>query len=254
MIIGDFHTHTVFSHGKGSIEDNVAAAHEKGLKAVAITDHGLRHVVFGMKRKDVPEMQRQIDAAQEKYPDVRVLFGIEANIFSSDGDVDLKPEDVAHFDVILAGYHKAALPKNPAEVFRFYASPMIHNKTGYPKRTIDRFTKAYINAIKSGKVDVITHLNYGVKTDVRQVAQAAKDYGVLLELNGKRVNLSDEEILTIADVGAKMIVNSDAHTSDRVGDFSVPMEFVERLNIDKRLIVNWDDLPNFDRRGRFGKK
>ena len=36
----DYHTHTTFSHGKGSIEDNVKEAVKKGLKAIAITDHG----------------------------------------------------------------------------------------------------------------------------------------------------------------------------------------------------------------------
>ena len=31
----DYHTHTTFSHGKGSIEDNVKVAISKGLKALA---------------------------------------------------------------------------------------------------------------------------------------------------------------------------------------------------------------------------
>ena len=38
-MIYDHHTHTVYSHGKGSIEDNVKVALSKGLKSVAITDH-----------------------------------------------------------------------------------------------------------------------------------------------------------------------------------------------------------------------
>lgn len=41
-ILGDYHTHTVFSHGHGSIEDNVKAAIKMGLKEIAITDHGFR--------------------------------------------------------------------------------------------------------------------------------------------------------------------------------------------------------------------
>ena len=50
----DLHTHTIFSHGKGTIEQNVRAALDRGLTHIAITDHGPGHLFYGMKRKDVP--------------------------------------------------------------------------------------------------------------------------------------------------------------------------------------------------------
>ena len=43
-MIFDWHTHTVYSHGKGTIEDNVRIAHERGLREIAITDHGPGHL------------------------------------------------------------------------------------------------------------------------------------------------------------------------------------------------------------------
>ena len=116
---------------------------------------------------------------------------------------------------------------------------------GYSKKYLQKYTDAYIKAIKSGRIDVITHLNYGVQTDVKQVAQAAKDYGVIIELNGKRISMTDEEVMEIVNIGPQLIVNSDAHSKERVGDFSVPMSLVDRLGIDKKLIVNWEDLPKF---------
>ena len=45
---GDYHTHTTYSHGKGSVADNARAAAAVGLKEIAITDHGLRHIIFGI--------------------------------------------------------------------------------------------------------------------------------------------------------------------------------------------------------------
>jgi putative hydrolase len=39
-ITADYHTHTRYSHGKGTIEDNVRVARDMGLKSIAIADHG----------------------------------------------------------------------------------------------------------------------------------------------------------------------------------------------------------------------
>ena len=57
----DWHTHTTYSHGKGSVEDNVLEARRKGLESVAITDHGPGHFGYGFRRKDIPAMRRDID-------------------------------------------------------------------------------------------------------------------------------------------------------------------------------------------------
>ena len=56
-MIADYHTHTIFSHGKGTIEDNVQSAISKGLKEIAISDHGPGHLTYGVKRNSVPVMR-----------------------------------------------------------------------------------------------------------------------------------------------------------------------------------------------------
>ena len=45
MMYGDYHTHTTYTHGKGSIEDNVKCAIAKGLKEIAISEHSFSHMV-----------------------------------------------------------------------------------------------------------------------------------------------------------------------------------------------------------------
>ena len=47
---GDYHTHTIYSHGKGTIEENVVRALKSGLKEIAITDHGFRHMTYNVRR------------------------------------------------------------------------------------------------------------------------------------------------------------------------------------------------------------
>ena len=60
-LVADYHTHTLYSHGKGTIIDNVLAAREKGLKAIAITDHGFNHLTFGVKKRKLKKMRQEID-------------------------------------------------------------------------------------------------------------------------------------------------------------------------------------------------
>ena len=57
----DLHTHTVYSHGKGTIAENAKSAAEKGLYGIGITDHGFSHPAFGMRRKklDARKLRRR---------------------------------------------------------------------------------------------------------------------------------------------------------------------------------------------------
>lgn len=52
IITSDLHTHTVHSHGLGTVEENVIAAIKKGLKTIAISDHGPGHMAYGIKDID----------------------------------------------------------------------------------------------------------------------------------------------------------------------------------------------------------
>lgn len=51
ILTADYHTHTPYSHGKGTVEENAARAKELGLKQIGITDHGFSHLAFGLKRE-----------------------------------------------------------------------------------------------------------------------------------------------------------------------------------------------------------
>lgn len=109
LLYGDYHTHTTYSrhkHGKGSVLENASVAADKGLKEIAITEHGFNHWAFGLRRKNIPQLQEDILNAKE-VTGVNVLFGIEANLISLDGDIDIKEMDYEFLDVLLMGYHKA---------------------------------------------------------------------------------------------------------------------------------------------------
>ena len=73
-LTADYHTHTVFSHGKGRIIENAFAAQELGLKEIAISDHGFSHPAFGLTKGKVSTMRDLCERA-EKNTGVKVLLG-----------------------------------------------------------------------------------------------------------------------------------------------------------------------------------
>ena len=241
ILTADYHTHTVFSHGKGQIIDNAVAAKEKGLKEVGISDHGFAHPAFGLTMKKIPKMRALCDEATSK-TGVKVLLGIESNIISTDGDADLKPKLYDSFDIFLAGIHKFVLYKFKS-LFTLFLPDLYHTYVGkknIPNSVIKTNTKTFINVIKKNPVDVITHLNFCCFADAVEVAKAAADYGTYIELNSKKVHLTDEELFAVGNTGVNFIISSDAHSPDRVGEISLVEEILSRVQIDRERIMNID--------------
>ena len=101
-IIADLHTHTLAStHAYSSLTEMVRAASERGLYAIAITDHGKampgspRDWYFGNLR-EVPL----------RYRGVLTLAGMEANVLDFEGRLDLEPGDARALDWVKENIHR----------------------------------------------------------------------------------------------------------------------------------------------------
>ncbi|MBO7345070.1 MAG: PHP domain-containing protein [Clostridia bacterium] len=239
ILTSDYHTHTVYSHGKGSILDNARSAQEVGLKEIGISDHGFSHPAFGLRANKVPKMKEECKLATEQ-TGVKVLMGIESNLIGTDGKVDLKPSRYDDFDVFLVGFHKFVLFK-PKTIFSLFIPDLFHTYIGKPaKWVIKENTKAFVNAIKNNPIDVITHLNYYCFADVSEVAKVATDYGTYIELNAKKTHFTDQEIDALLKTDVRFVINSDAHAPKRVGEISLVEKLVERTNFPLDRIDNID--------------
>lgn len=245
-LLADYHTHTKYSrknHGKSSVEQNVRAAYEKGLAQIAITDHGFNQKAYGVRRKDIPQVKKDIEQAKEMYP-IDILLGVEANLISSNGDIDIVPEDMDNLDILLCGFHRLVKSTSTKEqsgfIFKNILCEIFHHTS---KKQREKNTNAYINAMRKYNIDILTHLNHGCKVDVEKVARVAKETNTLIELNGKRLGLSDSEILTCYNLGCKFVINSDAHSPDRVGDCHLGLQAILRLRIPESAVVNLNNLP-----------
>ena len=248
ILTGDYHTHTPFSHGKNTVDENAAKAKELELKQIGISDHGFSHVAFGIRRRQTEAYIKECKAASEKYG-IDVLVGIEANILGLDGKADLTEKDYENFDIYLCGKHVFVWYDTFADVFRYGATNFFHDKlaTKPSEKLIKRNTLAYINAIKNNPLDAVTHLNYLCPANALEVAKCAADYGTYIELNSKKEHLTDEELCEIAaKTDARFIINSDAHSAVRVGEYELVEKQLSRIHFPMERIDNIDGrYPNF---------
>ncbi len=250
LLYGDYHTHTIYSrhnHGKGTVLENASVAADKGLKQIAITDHGFNHEFFGVRRRDIPQLQEDVLNARE-ITGVDILLGVEANIISLDGEVDIKEEDYEFLDILLMGYHKMVRTNSMQDKMLLCWANNLAPIFRPSKERVNRNTTAFLKALDKYPIDVITHLNYGFETDTLAVAKMAKQKGVFVELNGKRISFTDEEIQTMAAEGVKFIVNSDAHRPENVGEVNNGMNLIYKYDIPLSQVVNIDKLPKFNKK------
>lgn len=247
LLTSDYHTHTPYSHGKNTVLENATAAKAKGLKELAITDHGFNHLLFGLKRKRLGDLRAEIKEA-ERLTGVRVLMGMESNITSSVGDTDMKKDDLQFFDIYLCGIHEVLRYKSFSEAYNiFFKNYSAYRLGRRPSDGVVKYTTgAYINAIKNNPIDIITHINYKCYCNLEEVARCCADYGTYIEINTKKRHVSAEELNAMAATGVRFLINSDAHSADRVGDTKIAEEILSEADIPLSQIDNVEGrLPDF---------
>lgn len=251
--LGDYHTHTTYSkrrfvpylHGKNTVEENVERAAELGLKEIAITDHGFGHRVYATNINNVMLINAQKPALEEKYK-INLLTGVEANIISKEGDIDIDPEQLKNLDILVCGFHTMAKPKTIKDGFSMFFCNFFAKLFGRRKANIEKNTTAYIKMLNKYPVDIISHINHGIaKVDVLKVATEAVKTNTYIEFNGKRINFTKDEVEAMVKMGVKFVVDSDAHSIERIADFNLARKIIKDYNIPEENIANLNKLPVF---------
>ena len=248
-LIGDYHTHTIYSCGKknirhatGTILQNAKIAKQKGLKEMGVSEHGFGHALYGLQKENLAKIKQEIKEA-ESLTGIKIYLGIEANIISSQGDIDMTSEEIKEFDYIIVGFHKFAKAKNKKEFFRFKLPNLLKSKS---KKTKERNTNALCLAMKKYDIDIISHPGAGYYIDFEKVGKVAKETNTLLELNGKRIAYENIEFLIQNE--NKFIINSDAHSPSRVGEIKKPLNYLIKSQIPIDLVVNLNKLNDWKKR------
>ncbi len=197
----DLHIHTNWSDGRASIAQVAESARERGYTHLGITDHSASlHVAGGISADAVRAQREEVDALNSRYveqdADFRVLLGHEADI-TTDGALDLTYEVFDTVDFVVGAIHQGM------------------------SADADRMTARVVGAIETGMVDLIAHPTGRVLQTreahgmhVSELAGAAAQFDVALEISATpdRLDLSDVHARLAQERGAKLSINTDAHS------------------------------------------
>ena len=231
---GDYHTHTNFSDGQSTLEENIQQAIALGLKEYAVSDHAFKHRASGITLANFLAQKRQIELFKERYPQIKLYHTLEANIMGYSGKLDVD-EYKDELDFLQMGFHKSATNESFATWWSFTATNLIFKPSA---KKIEKNTLAYLRCIDRYNLQFVNHLNYGILVNVKDIAKACVERGTKIELNGKRIFFSQQEVDDMLETGVDFVVNSDAHIATRVGDVKLGIDFAKEHGIPLEKIVN----------------
>ncbi len=235
---GDLHCHTVASDGRDTAEAMALAARARGLEYLAITDHSASHGFGNHVSPD--DLRRQIErvrALDARLEGIRVLVGSEVNILP-DGSPDYDDELLAELDWVIASVHTAFAIGREAMSRRMVAAiehPLI-DAVGHP------------TGRKIGSREP-----YAV--DVEALVEAAARTGTMLEINSApdRRDLTDLHARAAAEAGVPVLVDSDAHGANTLGNVRWGVATARRAWLGPEQIANtrpWAEFARLRKRAR----
>lgn len=236
-IKGDYHMHTKYSgDSKSEPEAIVKRAIELGLEEIAITDHGPAHSGYGIKKSDFYKLCDEIEMLREKYPMIKILIGLEANLLDEKGLIDVDETMRGKIDWLNAGYHFGS---RFAKDWKIHA---INFFSKYSKKIYERAkeinTKMMVEAMKNNKITMLTHPGAKGPIDIDRVAKTASETGTFLEINASHGHLTTEAIEAAMKYPVTFVVNSDAHRIERIGEVEKGIERILLAKVPVERVYN----------------
>ena len=168
-------------------------------------------------------------AAAPLPPHFRILAGVECDILL-DGTMDLADETLAQLDIVIASIHSG------------------FNQTG------EEVTARVLRACENPFVRILGHptgrkvlKREPYKVDLEQVLPVAASYGIAVEHNAApaRSDLSDLHLRRARELGCKLIVNTDAHSTDELDLIDHGIVQLRRAWLSPADLMNTRPLESF---------
>lgn len=222
----DLHIHSIASgHAFSTIEEIINHSRKIRMDAVAITDHGP-----SMKGASHLEFFSMFGRLPRQIGNMQILYGCETNIIDTEGNLDLPEKYLENLDVIIAGLHKL---------------------TPFPDGSDENMnTRAIVNAIEKNRIDILAHpWRSDFPVDLKKIVNAAKKKDVILEINCSLLRLKKRDLIvdkikqmiSLAEKNElKVVVSSDAHFSEEIGNFDLLNDC--GIKISKRCLLDKKDI------------
>ncbi len=227
---GDVHMHTTATDGRADAEAMARAARAAGLAYVAITDHSQSLAMAnGLDESRALEHARAVRELNQRLDGVTVLAGIECDI-RPDGSMDLAEDCLAQLDFVIASVHSAF------------------------NQDAEQMTARLLRAIDCRWVDAIAHptgrlilKREGYRVNMDRVIAAAADAGVALEINSQidRLDLDDAHARAARDRGARLLLDSDAHSTAALGNLRWGVNVARRGWLEAGDVLNTRPVDAF---------
>ncbi len=212
-LLGTFHCHTTYSDGRNSLKEMVEAAKTLKWKYIGIADHSKAAAYAGgLKEKDVERQLEEIASINGVLKGFRVFSGTEVDILA-DGTLDWNDRILERFDYVVASIHsKFAMSEAEA-------------------------TRRVVRALKNPHVTMLGHPTgrlllerEGYPINLRDVIDAASDYGKMIEINSNphRLDLDWTFCRYAKEKGVLLVINPDAHWTGGLADVQYGINVARR--------------------------
>jgi DNA polymerase (family 10) len=220
--------HSTWTDGTASIEQMAEAAHQRGLKYIAITDHSKRvSMVGGLDARRIRQQWAEIDALNRRLHGITVLKGVEVDILEH-GGLDLPDDVLAEADWVVASVHYGQ------------------------QQSREQITRRVIEALENPHVAAIGHptgrmllARKPYEIDLEAVMRAARDNGKCLELNAhpSRLDLDDVACAMAKDHGVPIVISTDAHRPEGLDAMRCGVQQARRGGLTKADVANARTWP-----------
>ncbi|MEW6088221.1 MAG: DNA polymerase/3'-5' exonuclease PolX [bacterium] len=222
-IRGDFHVHSRDSDGNNSLREIAAAGKKMGYEYIAVTDHSQSlHVAHGLTPERLEKQIEEIEAVNKENEGITLLKGCEVDI-KNDGALDFPDNLLEKLDIVVVSIH----------------SGFTQDEDKLTGRVLDAMDNPFVRIFSHPTGRLIGERD-AYKINLEKVIKKARERNIALEINAyyKRLDLNDINSRRAKEIGAKLVIGTDAHHTDQLWMMKFGVSVARRGWLEKKDILN----------------